>query len=763
MVVVLGLSVAGVVRLRFATDILEVLPDDLPAVEALKVSQEHFKNDRQVILLLESANGQVEPEYAAELAGFLREKIAPAKVLHRSEFEEHPDVLAESLAAIWRYAPPEVVAKFEGRLLDREALAAHLSGVKESIRTSFDVEQTTMAAYDPLGFLQHPAIQSLMDGEAGFSSEDGRAHLLFISRDDIASGYREHAEWIAEIRKALSTWSGLKEYELTFRLTGGPVFNAEIGAGMERDMTGTIVLTTSLIGLLFLLVQRHLAQLAMIGLLLGITFLITLGVAGWVYESLNLVSVGFAAILLGLVIDYAVVIARESAGGRSSQELRRELAPAICWAAATTAVVFGLLMLSTFTGVRQLGGLIVIGLVTGTLVMLVAMPAFFRKFPVREPKQLLRAPFVRPTPSRWVIAACVAGSLATFAWKGAPEVSFNFSMVEPKSSEAAAAFKSIQQSFPAWSINQLQIIATADSMKALGDVANAADAAMKDLKAKGVLTSYQWPKDVIPNAVNAEVNQASIQRIAALREPLVTAMREQGFSDLGVSLDQKVLNAMANDAPEGYGALVETFLSQSSDGKYHLAGTVLTKQPVTVETLETLAPLIAKRHTVTGWPVLQATLLPLVKRDLFWIFLPAAGLLLVMLWFIFRSVRDAAAAIAVLVSALLLVNVWVSLTESSWNFLSVMAIPLIIGTGIDYCIHLVFALRRYNGDFHKVWNGVGKAICFCGLSTAIGFGSLLFASNETLRSMGMLCGLGVLLTTVLSVTVLPGLWQRCRH
>jgi predicted RND superfamily exporter protein len=286
---------------------------------------------------------------------------------------------------------------------------------------------------------------------------------------------------------------------------------------------------------------------------------------------------------------------------------------------------------------------------------------------------------------------------------------------------------------------------------------------MKDLKAKGVLTSYQWPKDVIPNAVNAEVNQASIQRIAALREPLVTAMREQGFSDQGVSLDQKVLNAMANDAPEGYGALVETFLSQSSDGKYHLAGTVLTKQPVTVETLETLAPLIAKHHTVTGWPVLQATLLPLVKRDLFWIFLPAAGLLLVMLWFIFHSVRDAAAAIAVLVSALLLVNIWVSLTESSWNFLSVMAIPLIIGTGIDYSIHLVFALRRYNGDFHKVWNGVGKAICFCGLSTAIGFGSLLFASNETLRSMGMLCGLGVLLTTVLSVTVLPGLWQRCRH
>ena len=113
-------------------------------------------------------------------------------------------------------------------------------------------------------------------------------------------------------------------------------------------------------------------------------------------------------------------------------------------------------------------------------------------------------------------------------------------------------------------------------------------------------------------------------------------------------------------------------------------------------------------------------------------------------------------------AALALVNSYVALTGSSWNFLSGMAIPLIVGTGIDYSIHLIFALRRSGGNFAKVWNGVGKAICFCGLSTAIGFGSLLFASNEMLRSMGLLCSLGVLLTTFLSVLVVPGLWKRDR-
>jgi predicted RND superfamily exporter protein len=88
---------------------------------------------------------------------------------------------------------------------------------------------------------------------------------------------------------------------------------------------------------------------------------------------------------------------------------------------------------------------------------------------------------------------------------------------------------------------------------------------------------------------------------------------------------------------------------------------------------------------------------------------------------------------------------------------------LIVGTSIDYSIHLIFALRRSGGDFSVVWNGAGKAIFFCGLSTAIGFGSLLFSSNDMLWSMGLLCGLGILLSTTLSLHVIPGLWQRRGH
>ena len=49
---------------------------------------------------------------------------------------------------------------------------------------------------------------------------------------------------------------------------------------------------------------------------------------------------------------------------------------------------------------------------------------------------------------------------------------------------------------------------------------------------------------------------------------------------------------------------------------------------------------------------------------------------------------------------------------------------LLLGTGVDYGIHMMLALRRAGGNFARAWHGTGKAVVFCGVSTAIGFGSL---------------------------------------
>lgn len=776
-------------RLRFETNILEVLPQQIGAVQALQDFSHHFADERKVIVLLKAGSrpigeesGEITDEITVEdaenLALFLRKELPDSEVMYQSSLEENPDIFAASVAKIWSYTPPEKVEKLVEKLGDENQLDLHLAQVKSDIENSFNQEQAMTQAYDPLGFLQHPTILALMESEISFSSDNGRLRMLMISRKNESNiGYKTDARWVAEIQEQLNSWREQKSKEkLSFatELTGGPVFNAEIGTGMEQDMKGTMTVTFSLIAALFLLMQRNWKQLVLISALLGFTFFMTLGIAGWIVGTLNLVSVGFAAILLGLVIDYCVIIARESRQTLQAGCLRKSVSPSILWAATSTAIVFGVLMLSTFTGVAQLGALVMIGLLSGAIVMLVVTPWFFEKWPASPPSRMVTPIFLTSKKSWQLPVILILAAISVFVIKGLPKVSFDLKMVEPQSSRAAQAFEVIQEEFSAWSNQNGIIMLSADSIGELKKRAKLAQTELKQLHNQGNITSAQWPLGLIPDPEAYKKNTSSLKRLIKSQDKILTQTKSAGFSQIGLALDQRILNAFKNQTDLGddllksaaEDELVGLFFDVDDHGRCFVSGRILMTNPITPEGLKQFDGLKRWNAHVTGWSVLQAILLPHVKRDLYMVFIPATLVLLIALMLVFRQWKDTFISVFVLLTSLISVNAIVILTGQQWNFLSGMAIPLIVGAGIDYSIHLIFALRRLDGDFVAVWNGVGKAICFCGTSTTIGFSSLLFASNDMLRSMGLICGVGVLLTMILSLLVIPGLWmlgQRCHR
>ncbi|YCM46521.1 MMPL family transporter [Verrucomicrobiaceae bacterium 227] len=749
LLVIVAIAIPGLLRLRFATDILGVLPNGVPEVEALQVFREHFDDDQQVIVLLKHEE-EVFEEDAAALTQHLREKLPQARVEYRSQFEDNPGAFAESLARMWADAGEEEVAQLTASLTDEAALIELLQESKSKIELSLDQKEATMAAYDPLGFLNHPAMRDLQENEFSYQSDDGKYWILLISNSNIEPDYHEHSLWVNQIRDSIDSWEG-EGYSYT--LTGGPVYSAEVGLGMEKDMSGTIMATSILVGLLFLLIQRSPVHLLILSGILALVFLITMGAAGWIFGTLNLVSVGFAAILLGLVIDYGVVIARESHRGDSASISRRALAPGILWAALTTAAVFGLLIFSTFTGVSQLGSLIAIGLCVGAVVCLWIMPWAMEKFPAREASSLTRPLFPKAFPAKALLASATLASLGIFAFKGFPRVSFNFSMVQPESSEASQTFEKIQTLFTAWSKKNVAVIVQGETADEVRNSLKFARAQIEELEAEGVIEGFELPLSLVPDPKARARNKAKWQAVGARTEDIVETMEAQGFTESGRALGQSVLKALAA-GPGEIDPMTKMFYHP--DG--YFSGRVRLVDDMTAENLEKLQVLNQHGVRVTGWEALQYIMLPMVKRDFYYLCLPATGVLLLALGLVFRSVRDTLLTASVLLAVLLMVNAISVATGRPWNFLSGMAIPLIVGTGIDYSIHLIYSLRRSQGNLAQVWNGVGKAICFCGLSTAVGFGSLIFASNEMLQSMGLFCCAGVLLTMTFSLLVIPGIW-----
>ena len=723
-------------------------------MDALQVFREHFDDDQQVIVLLKHEE-EIFEEDAADLTEHLRQKLPQARIEYRSRFEDDPDAFAQSLARMWADADEAEVAQLTTKLSNDASLIALLNESKSKIELSIDQKEATMAAYDPLGFLNHPAIRDLQENEFSYQSDDGKYWILLISNSKIAPDYHEHSAWVTQIRNSIDSW---QSEGFSYTLTGGPVFSAEVGLGMEKDMSGTIMATSVLVGLLFLLIQRNPIHLLVLGLILSLVFLITMGVAGWIFGTLNLVSVGFAAILLGLVIDYGVVIARESHRGESASNSRRALAPGILWAAFTTAAVFGLLIFSTFTGVSQLGSLIAIGLCVGAIVCLWVMPWAMEKFPARESRTLKKPPFLKAGFAKALLITAALVTVCIFAIKGPPQISFNFSMVEPESSEASQTFEEIQTLFTAWSKKNVAIIVQGESTDEVRKSLKLARTKIEELKEEGFLEGFELPLAMVPNPEARARNKAKWQTVGARTEAIVKTMEAQGFTETGRALSQSVLNALAA-GPEELDPMTKMFYHP--DG--YFSGRVRLTDEMTAESLEKLQVLNQPGVRVTGWGALQHIMLPMVKRDFYYLCLPATALLLVALGIVFRSVSDTLLTASVLIVVLLIVNALSVATGRSWNFLSGMAIPLIVGTGIDYSIHLIYSLRRNKGDLVQVWNGVGKAICFCGLSTAVGFGSLIFASNQMLQSMGLFCCAGVLFTMSLSLLAIPGIWVATRN
>jgi KDO2-lipid IV(A) lauroyltransferase len=95
----------------------------------------------------------------------------------------------------------------------------------------------------------------------------------------------------------------------------------------------------------------------------------------------------------------------------------------------------------------------------------------------------------------------------------------------------------------------------------------------------------------------------------------------------------------------------------------------------------------------------------------------------------------------------------------TWNLMNLMSVPLLLGTGIDYSIHVQSALRRNRGDIRMTRRVTGRAILLCGCTTIAGFGSLAWSGNSGLASLGYVCATGIACAMLISLYVLPGVWR----
>ena len=311
---------------------------------------------------------------------------------------EHPEQAAEIVACLWFNQPPESFGTLTNRLAP-DHLQSVLAETREVLATSLSPMDIARRAFDPYDLLSVPALAgfsglSAEQGQRAFASADGTFRLIYVqARTDLGS-YRECASWLKSVQNAAASvrtnqadWAGV-----VVRYTGRPAFVTEIAGNMQRDLSGSVTATAIIIALLFWLMHRRWLPVLWLLALLALILVATIALGGLILGPICVVSMGFAAVLLGLAVDYAVVHYQEALAHPqlSVPEIRRAIAPSILWAAITTISAFLVLNFGGLPGLAQLGSLVAIGVALAALVMVMAyLPPLFpgrRIAPAHLPK-----------------------------------------------------------------------------------------------------------------------------------------------------------------------------------------------------------------------------------------------------------------------------------------------------------------------------------------------------------------------------------------
>ena len=120
----------------------------------------------------------------------------------------------------------------------------------------------------------------------------------------------------------------------------------------------------------------------------------------------------------------------------------------------------------------------------------------------------------------------------------------------------------------------------------------------------------------------------------------------------------------------------------------------------------------------------------------------------------FKSLKSALVGMVPIILGAIWMMGLMQLLGMKFDFINVMAVPLVLGIGIDNAIHIIHRYRLEK-NIPLVLRTTGKAVFLTALTTMIGFGSFGFSPHRGLAGMGYVLVIGVAACLITAVFVLP--------
>ncbi|MFV0416062.1 MAG: MMPL family transporter [Chthoniobacterales bacterium] len=789
----------GLTKITFNVDILSLLPQHLKQVQGLSLFLKNFGQSEEFIITLEQKPADEKVSSLSTLAS--AEDMDAAIRSLAKELRSHPDIIArvvdqspwESdttglgnlLAYLLLNQPSDKFTALSKQLSAKQAPET-LQATLDELASSFSPQTIALSSYDPYrltrSLLESETTTFFSDGERSeFSSSDGLFRIIYVTAAQPFKNYRETADWIARIQNICDTWRDNQSLpDLQFGFTGEPAFVASISETLEFDTITSVAATLSVISLLFWICYRRLKPLFVLLLMLTLTFIISLGLAGIFLQELTVMSIGFAAVMIGLSVDYGYFIYQKSLHHEGTlREFQVECIRNIMWTAGTTSAAFFALNLSSLPGLSQLGSLVAIGvLVAAGIMILIFAPLALRwhqrsgnALPPSTNKihRLFYSEKIHRIGSALAILL-VAASLAVLLINGWPGIDSSLDKLRPNKSYAYDAMDRIYSRITE-NQSTLNLLISGTNEDQVLQKLHHADNLLADARSRKIIREYQLPLSLWPSKNNQSANRSLAQDIAAEKPRLALTLKQAGFTDDAFTLTSKILDqwilAKTPSLLWPTGEVSEwitrrSIRHNSENAETFLAcGFIFPGKDTSDQELSDIfieSPENADIYLIS-WQSLSDELMKMIPRELYLVVSGLLGLVIILLWIGFRSFREIVILLLTLLCVFLTLTGTMSALGMTWNLFNIAAILLLLGTGIDYGILLLLRLKENNGNLSEARGSLGLIICICAISAVAGFSSISWANHQGLASLGITCALGLTIDAFLSLFLLPILWK----
>jgi predicted RND superfamily exporter protein len=768
--------------LQFNSDILDLLPKNFDSVQAFKTTDREFTNARQITfaLSLKSTDGDLE-EITGRFCDALRKQPWVVRVTDAAPVESPQGVadLQSHLAVplLLNLQPPAFAKAMQ--LLQPAQISSRLHELRAKMEGMGMAE--TKLDYDALGLVQEalrPAAGSFSSQQSqAFVSDDGTMHLVFVETNQSGIGPHECQALMRQVDAFKAQFLSTCTVKPDILVTGRNAYVDEISRAMRFDIVSTLLGSVVLVSVVFYAGFRRFWPLVALMHVLLLCCVLAVAVGGLIFHELNLITIGLCSILVGLGVDFGMLLygsyqSQRNAGVEHEEAIARslkQLGEGIIVGALTTAAAFVSFVLSDCAAFAQLGSLIAIGiLIASVLMMTVFYACVSRRKPPEEHdfifeagKSYVAAMFRNPKPvlivtTIFLLILCGIAIAPIGQLKMEPDPK----TLEPVC-DASEALHTIQATFPA-AKEPLLVLVDAKDQQGAYDEWTKIQAQWTGLVNAGKIKSFMSPTAFVlsPRNTQKNIRQLSGVDFNAARASYAQALATEGFNATDPAFQNvyKLIDSLQAARTSGtspsawhdilpvassWWFVLDQFFARNS---YMAAAYVTPLEHIKdVEQKDALHDEITvpgvSMH-ITGWTYVLADLIPWAKHKLTLLSVTMVGFNIVLLAFLYRKVEP---LLILMISLALSVGAMIACLKIfgfALNLFNVLAFPLVLGVGVDYGIYILLAMRQ-PGDKEYAFATIIKPVGLAGLTAVAGFGSLAIAHNPALRGLGAVSAIGI--------------------